>query len=325
MVAPWAIAIGEATEGRFFAEALGRDMFGKLGEAQESHSGPPGYHLAFVWILFWPAAALLLPGFAKGIRTRAAWPAYFLLAWIIPSWLIFEFTATKLPHYTLPLYPALAILAARAAASGEAGRRILWRKLGAASYLATGLVVSVLIVALPLFLGGSTKTTALSAAAAALIGAGSLGVAALFWRGSALRGAFASAGLGAVLAWSLLALVLPSLDRLAISPRLSAALDEAGLHSLRDGAPPVAIAGFYEPSAVFLLGTETKLTGGGGAARHLIDHPGAAVAVDARLDDEFHEGVKSLGVSPRALAVIDGLNYSNGRSISLTIYAAPDE
>lgn len=36
----------------------------------------------------------------------------FLLAWIMPSWIVFEFVSTKLPHYTLPLYPALCILAA---------------------------------------------------------------------------------------------------------------------------------------------------------------------------------------------------------------------
>src|SRR5262249_53541084 len=34
------------------------------------------------------------------------------LAWLIPSWLVFELVPTKLPHYVLPLYPALAILIA---------------------------------------------------------------------------------------------------------------------------------------------------------------------------------------------------------------------
>ena len=36
----------------------------------------------------------------------------FLLAWIVPAWLVFEFAVTKLPHYVLPLYPAIAILLA---------------------------------------------------------------------------------------------------------------------------------------------------------------------------------------------------------------------
>ena len=36
----------------------------------------------------------------------------FLLAWLVPSWIVFEIVMTKLPHYVLPLYPAIAILIA---------------------------------------------------------------------------------------------------------------------------------------------------------------------------------------------------------------------
>ena len=81
-----------------------------VGEAQESHAGPPGYHTLLVWGLFWPAAALIGPGLVHIWRDRAGWRARFLLAWIIPSWLVFEIAATKLPHYVMPLYPALATL-----------------------------------------------------------------------------------------------------------------------------------------------------------------------------------------------------------------------
>ena len=38
--------------------------------------------------------------------------AKFLLAWIVPTWIVFELVVTKLPHYVLPLYPAIAILIA---------------------------------------------------------------------------------------------------------------------------------------------------------------------------------------------------------------------
>ena len=37
----------------------------------------------------------------------------FLVAWIVPTWIVFELVTTKLPHYVLPLYPAIAILIAR--------------------------------------------------------------------------------------------------------------------------------------------------------------------------------------------------------------------
>ena len=61
---------------------------------------------------FWPGAML------AGLAAPAVWQArrepgaQFLLAWIVPSWIVFELVITKLPHYVLPLYPAIAILIA---------------------------------------------------------------------------------------------------------------------------------------------------------------------------------------------------------------------
>ena len=47
--------------------------------------------------------------FGGAARDRGA---QFLLAWLVPSWIVFELVMTKLPHYVLPLYPAIAILIA---------------------------------------------------------------------------------------------------------------------------------------------------------------------------------------------------------------------
>ncbi|MBC7770883.1 MAG: glycosyltransferase family 39 protein, partial [Pyrinomonadaceae bacterium] len=47
-------------------------------------------------------------------HSRAGRPAeLFCLAWMLPSWIVFELISTKLPHYTMPLYPAVAMLSAR--------------------------------------------------------------------------------------------------------------------------------------------------------------------------------------------------------------------
>jgi hypothetical protein len=76
--------------GRFIAEALGGDMLGKVGGADENHWGPPGYYLASFGIAAFPAAVLVLaraPG-AWADRLRPA--TRFLLAWAVPIWLMFE-------------------------------------------------------------------------------------------------------------------------------------------------------------------------------------------------------------------------------------------
>ena len=38
----------------------------------------------------------------------SVWPAPLLRdAWVVPAWIAFELVPTKLPHYVLPLYPAV--------------------------------------------------------------------------------------------------------------------------------------------------------------------------------------------------------------------------
>ncbi len=56
----------------------------------------------------------LLWGWAYLRSLRVSQPAEaFLLAWVVPAWVVFELVGTKLPHYTMPLYPAVALITAR--------------------------------------------------------------------------------------------------------------------------------------------------------------------------------------------------------------------
>lgn len=316
MVTPWLAAISTATGGRFFEEAIGGDMLGKIAGAQEGHNGPPGYHALLVWLLCWPAAALILSGLVRTWRERADWRARFLLAWALPAWIAFELAATKLPHYVAPVYPALAIMAAHAASSGVPEG---WqRRTGALLYAAAGLAAAALIALAPFYFS-YRPASPFSLAAAGGVALGALAVAALFWRGRSVAGAAAASVLSALYVWTLFNGVLPSLTQFAVSPRLSAALERADRHPLRNGLAPVAIAGYSEPSAVFLLGTDTALANAGEAARLLVSGAASAAVVEAREDAAF---AAALGGAPvETLAVIDGLNYSNGRRVSLKIYA----
>ena len=72
---------------------------------------------------FWPAAPLAAVAAPAVWRHRREPPLRFLLAWVVPCWIVFELVVTKLPHYVLPLYPAIAILIAR-----EIERRALSRQ-----------------------------------------------------------------------------------------------------------------------------------------------------------------------------------------------------
>ena len=110
--APWFVAIGIATEGRFFEQAVGGDMLSKIGSGEEKHWGPPGFYLLSFGIAAFPGAWIVLCALPSAWRDRLNPPTRFLLAWVVPSWLVFEAVQTKLPHYTLPLFPALMLLGA---------------------------------------------------------------------------------------------------------------------------------------------------------------------------------------------------------------------
>ena len=115
IVAPWFVAITLKSGGTFFSEAVGQDMLAKVGSGQEAHGAPPGTYLAVFAGTAWPLAPFLLLALPFAWRTRRDAAVLFCIAWALPMWIVFELVPTKLPHYVLPLYPALAILVAIAA------------------------------------------------------------------------------------------------------------------------------------------------------------------------------------------------------------------
>ncbi len=90
--------------------------------AVSNYAQPPGFFTALVWATFWPWSVLLIPaGYFtwRRLRGRTAIsvdprPYQFLVAWILPLWVVLEASRGKLPHYTLPAYVGLAILCADA-------------------------------------------------------------------------------------------------------------------------------------------------------------------------------------------------------------------
>ena len=86
----------------------------------QTYAKPPGFYFALVWVTFWPWTPLLIPAAYHTIKritgktaiTFDPRPYQFLLAWIIPSWIVYELIRSKLVHYVLPLYIPMVILCA---------------------------------------------------------------------------------------------------------------------------------------------------------------------------------------------------------------------
>lgn len=316
IVGPWAIAITIATDGGFWTEAIGGDLAPKVTGGDEGHGVFPGFYLLIAPLLFFPATLMLPAALSAGWSRRAEPAIRFLICWLVPAWLIFELTPTKLPHYNLPTFGALALLAA-AALTRPVGK--LSRQVGAGLTIAVGALLAVGSVWLLTEYGRSTAQTWATMTIVFAILASLIGAFLMLHR-AAMTAVIASIALG-VLAHGALAGTLRQLRPLSVAPQLEKVLLNANLHPRQGRAGPIAVTGFHEPSLVFLTGRDTELTDAAGAARALAE--GRPVIVEARDADAFREAAADLGVAGRAIGVVNGHNYSKGDDVSLTVYAPP--
>lgn len=313
---PWALAITVATDGAFWTGALMGDMASKIAGGQESHFAPPGVHTLLTPLLIFPAAVLLPAALAHGFKARASTGVRFALCWLVPSWIIFELAPTKLPHYTLPMYGALAWLIV-AAADQPIGR--LSRYLGAGLSALAGAALTALGVALAIRFPGPFSLGWAIIAAVFLLGSAAAG-AWLILRGRPTLTALAVAGALGVIGHDVQAAGLaPSLKPLWVSKRTLTALDHMGLDPRNGEVPgPVAVVGDEEPSMVFLLGSRTELGSGETAAAAIAD--GRPAVVDRRNQAEFFAALQAQHAAARPVAEVKGLNYSKGKPVDLILY-----
>ena len=329
IVLPWMIAIGVVSHGAFFSNAVGVNFLGKIASGQQAHGLPPGYHTLVLALAFWPGsffAAAALP--FVWLRCRQP-EVRFLLCWIIPIWLVFELIATKLPHYVLPAYPAIAILAAAALTTRDSRGRDGWTwpgsTIGRVLLLLYGvvwlLVGLAIVVAGPILLWRLQHVVSLPALLAA--GAGIALVAAAAWLALVLREPRRALGFvaaGALITYaSLFWVVLPNLRTIWLSPRIAAMVD--AVKPCADSR--LASASFSEPSLVFLLGRDTDLVNAPGAADLLARNPRCDLAlVGTRDEAAFRARLARDHIAARPLGHVGGINYSTGKRLSLTLYGA---
>jgi 4-amino-4-deoxy-L-arabinose transferase-like glycosyltransferase len=323
MVSPWAIAIGLATHGGFFREALGSDLLPKLLSGQESHGFPPGYYLLALPVMLWPSSLFVGLGLFAAWKRSSDAPVRFCLAWVVPAWIVFELIPTKLPHYVLPTYPALALLSARAISGGGpellACLRSWWVRLGFAGWALMGLGLALGALALPWWIDQRFDPWVLWPALTAVLTSGLAVWQA--WSGR-LQTAASIAVVGALLTLApLMHQVLPRIHGLWLSRAVAQGVSRHA-PAMGGPAPAVAASGFEEPSLIFLLGTGTKLLSAQQAAGYLHNHPGALAVISAPLDAEFHHQLAELRQPVRVLETFRGLNYSKGQWLTLRLYTS---
>ncbi len=250
-------------------------------DAVASYHEPPGFYLALVWVTFWPWSVLLIPAAYHTVRRMRGKtaiaidprPYQFLVAWVVPMWVLLELASGKLPHYPLPTYVGISILCADALVQS-------WHRL--TEVLAAAWFASVRWMVLAIWCGMGV---------AVLIGAGRYVEPDLFWGCVLLAAAFVAAGVAGTIAWNrpswpfvtvlgwggalLFAntLVVPQMKMLAVSKRVATQMVE-----IRNGEPDFQFAavgpttpaqthgvlkkrapGYQEPSLVFYAGGGVRM------------------------------------------------------------------
>ena len=322
IVLPWLVLITWKSGGAFWQEAVGKDLIGKVAQGEESHGAPPGFYVLTYSLFMWPFGLIAVGAGLQALnRLRDDFRVRFCVAWYLPFWLLFELIPTKLPHYVLPAYPALALLVgwlltlpAQEAEAPLKKWQVWLRWLTAFGLAVVTLGLAGVSIGAPIYLDGRFMPVSIVAAAAALA-AGWFG----FSRSLAVPPRrIAAAAISAGVAYAVLfGAIAPALKPMWLSPRIA----EAVRQTRPCGDSVLASSVYHEPSLVFLLGTETVLTGLAGTARHLLADPACAMALVPVADEErLQDLLMREGKTATRLGVVEGINYSSGDFLDLALY-----
>jgi 4-amino-4-deoxy-L-arabinose transferase-like glycosyltransferase len=310
---PWAMAITVRTDGGYWTGVIAGETAKIVGEAGHFHW--PGFHTVLAPVLIFPAAALLPAAAAEAWKARAESGVRVALAWLVPAWLVFEALPTKLPHDVLPLYGALAWLAAFALTRSLAAWT-RWAGAGLSLVAGIGLAVATVVVAHRFGAPGDLWIAVVAGLLAVL--ASLAGGAVLLTRYGLVALAVAG-GLGVAAHAAIVAGVAPRLTSLWTSAEVVAALDRAKLDPLGGLIPgPVTVVGYAEPSLVFALGTETEIGDVGDAGEAISE--GSPVVIEARQEPAFAAELAADKLKAAPAASVAGFDYSNSQPVRLTIY-----
>ena len=244
---------------------------------------------------------------AVSLRTTGR-PEAFLLAWLLPSWIVFELVSTKLPHYTMPMYPAIALITARGLLS--------WPTHFQSSHKSARLGIW-LWFALGIVLGGAVCFGWVMTIESPLAWISPIGF--LVWIAATVRVWQGCRGLRllAVQGWSVLAAVALLITFLvSVAPGLlglsAFAHRAARAHA---GEQPITWVGFQEDSIVWFARGKPSFTEPDELLSWFEEHPEGVAVVSVYAEESFRQHPLELDATDS----IFGYHYTKGRLEKLTI------
>ncbi|MEM1286750.1 MAG: glycosyltransferase family 39 protein [Pseudomonadota bacterium] len=318
LVLPWFVAIGIRSGGLFFEESIGRDLFEKIAQSRERPFIPPGlFTFGFFPGLGWPLSPFAFLAIPFAIATWRDKGTRFLVAWIVPTLLIFELSATKLPHYILPIYPAIAIFAARMIVY-EKLPQARWAILPHLLLIVPPLLAAFALPAVLFYYGDGISPRGLLLC---LAGATIMVLAWLFVTRGRARATLVTTIIGTLLLyWGAFGHHVPAARTIWITPQLAAALD-----TLSCGDPDVMTLGYREPSLVLMTRTDLRMVTDPAAVAEFLSQGGCRAAFVTEPEAEAVrrqlEQAQS-GVPVRTIGQVEGININGGDELVIRVLAS---
>jgi hypothetical protein len=152
LIAVWGIPALARTNGEFFNIGIGRHVVARSVVAMEGHGASTvwtylatlPFYFALVFVSFAPWS-IKLPWLTKKLWRERDLLDNYLIAGIAIIFIIFTLVKTKLPHYTLPAFPLLALLLGKALLQQPSAARFMRR-----TAICAGAVALLIVCATPL-------------------------------------------------------------------------------------------------------------------------------------------------------------------------------
>jgi hypothetical protein len=249
------------------------------------------------------------------------------LAWVVPYWILIELMPTKLPHYALPIFPALCIMTAVSAVTLLKVEEFpVLRRINAGLFLLISTVLIAVIMAGQTFYGPAEIHKSLYVyAIGGMAGLGAIIASFALWR-ARMKLALVSAGLAAlIMSIPTYQFILPNLTKLRVADKIVTAFKDQNIKLPRLGGPPVVSPHFTEPSLVYRLGGSIDVTGKANLLDMEAFSKGRVIILDHKRDGtktlikNIEDAVAKANICTKTSPNISGFNYSKGDELDIIL------
>jgi 4-amino-4-deoxy-L-arabinose transferase-like glycosyltransferase len=311
----WAIPANNASGGAFLGRFIGREILQRSTSAMEGHGGDFFKYLLyyipviiagfFPWTLHLPGAISAILGGRLGLAPARA----ILLGWMVSVVVLMSLAATKLPHYIVFIWPAMAVavgavlVAARDGRLDERDRK--WLRGGVWFFGPVAFGMAAALVIGPWFIDVQHLKVAGAVCGIILLATGLVAVRLQLKERFEASAKVLLVGTTAFMVACAL-LLIPAIETVKITPRLAKAICQK-----TGPGVPVAAYRFHEPSMFHYIGRHIDKIGEveiGAWARQ--DAPGVLVITKSDLAT-IESSTGPLGLE--TIADVKGFNYSKGK------------